>query len=43
MRWQHPTQGLIFPGDFIPVAEATGLIVGLDRWTLETACAQIGH
>jgi diguanylate cyclase (GGDEF)-like protein/PAS domain S-box-containing protein len=41
LRWQHPMRGLISPAEFIPVAEASGLILPLGHWVLETACKQL--
>lgn len=41
LRWQHSERGLIMPGEFISVAEETGLIISLDRYVLDMACAQL--
>lgn len=41
VRWNHPARGLLQPGLFIPIAEKTGAIVGIGKWTLREACRQV--
>jgi diguanylate cyclase len=41
LRWAHPVRGIVSPGEFIPLAEKTGLIVSIGRWVLNEACRQM--
>ena len=41
LRWTHPERGPISPGDFIPIAEHSRLIVPLGQWVLRAACTQL--
>ncbi len=41
VRWQHPRRGLLLPGEFIALAEESGLVLPMGRWVLEAACRQL--
>ncbi|WP_192805178.1 bifunctional diguanylate cyclase/phosphodiesterase [Noviherbaspirillum aerium] len=41
VRWQHPLRGLVYPGDFIPIAEGSGLILQLGAMVMDKVCAQL--
>lgn len=41
LRWEHPTEGIIMPTDFIPIAESAQLILEIGYWTIDQACQQI--
>lgn len=43
VRWQHPEHGLILPGEFIPMAELTGIDVALGDWVAQNACLQLAQ
>ncbi|MEW6765499.1 MAG: EAL domain-containing protein [Pseudomonadota bacterium] len=43
IRWQSPEHGLIYPNDFIPMAENTGHIIALGNWVIEAACRQLAE
>jgi diguanylate cyclase (GGDEF)-like protein/PAS domain S-box-containing protein len=40
VRWQHPSRGLVDPGQFLKTAEETGLLVEIDQWVIESVCRQ---
>jgi diguanylate cyclase (GGDEF)-like protein len=41
VRWLHPTRGVVSPGQFIPIAEKSGLIVAVGRWVMHESCRQM--
>ncbi|MDF2486290.1 MAG: uncharacterized protein K0R46_2458 [Herbinix sp.] len=41
IRWKHPTKGLLYPDEFIDIAEQAGSIINIDYWVIETACKQL--
>ncbi len=41
LRWRHPKRGLVFPDQFIPLLEETGLIIPIGQWILQTSCLQL--
>lgn len=43
IRWNHPARGLVSPGDFLPIAEETGIMLDLGKWVMHSVCRQIQH
>lgn len=43
IRWIHPKRGMLYPNQFIPLAEETGLILHIGQWVLKTACSQLAE
>jgi diguanylate cyclase (GGDEF)-like protein/PAS domain S-box-containing protein len=41
LRWQHPERGLVFPEEFVPLAEETGMMASIGEWLLQQSCAQV--
>lgn len=42
-RWPHPARGMVSPGEFIPIAEDTGLIIPMDQWVMQESCRQFNQ
>ena len=42
VRWNHSTRGMVYPTEFIPLAEETGLIIKIGEWILREACRELG-
>jgi len=40
LRWHHPERGIVYPEEFVPVAEETGMMAGVGEWLLQSACKQ---
>ncbi len=43
LRWEHPTRGMVSPGEFVPVLEETGLIIPVGNWIVETVCQRLSE
>jgi diguanylate cyclase (GGDEF)-like protein/PAS domain S-box-containing protein len=43
VRWDHPQRGIVMPGEFLPVAEETGLMVPIGKWVMREACRQMAE
>jgi EAL domain-containing protein (putative c-di-GMP-specific phosphodiesterase class I) len=43
IRWKHPTKGLLYPDQFIDIAENSGTIIDVDNWVIDTACRQLKY
>jgi diguanylate cyclase (GGDEF)-like protein/PAS domain S-box-containing protein len=42
VRWEHPTRGLVYPGEFLPLAEETRMMPDISEWVLDQACKEVG-